>query len=386
MGNIKRNIESNIKSNIKIKILAAVLVSGLLLPGLWADDTVRIRFRLYEGFKDSAAPAQAVNTSHQLKSREAEDELSEEALEKEKNTLLEVYGLEWINLINRDKLFIKPGRSGGEFQEIVLKDRVIRIQVAPVKKNRDVFDMNVNETDMGKHASLKTQLLLPPGKSGSVGFEGALGKVYFLALTRLQDLSDEENGQSRMKVYIYQRPHLRRLVYPEYPAKALDKLVQGTVVLDTEINPDGTVSDVKVIESVHSSLDNAAAGAVMQWKYEPFELKGGLKTLTFTTNVRFEIIKNPLSVKSKRPKLLYSVVPKYPHIALKAGIRGTVDMEVTIDETGKVIDVKAIRGHTLLRKAAVDAVRQWRYEPNIIDGVPRVTVFTTKIKFNNLGR
>jgi protein TonB len=45
-------------------------------------------------------------------------------------------------------------------------------------------------------------------------------------------------------------------------------------------------------------------------------------------------------------------------------------MEVVIDKDGKVQDVKAITGHPLLVKAAVEAVSRWRYQPTLLQGQP----------------
>lgn len=59
---------------------------------------------------------------------------------------------------------------------------------------------------------------------------------------------------------------------PSYPAIALKMKVEGTVKLDVTIDPDGTVSDVKVV-SGHQLLVSAAVEAVKKWKYEPADAK-----------------------------------------------------------------------------------------------------------------
>ena len=59
---------------------------------------------------------------------------------------------------------------------------------------------------------------------------------------------------------------------PSYPAIALKMKVEGTVKLDVTIDPDGTVSDVKVV-SGHQLLVQSAVEAVKKWKYEPGEAK-----------------------------------------------------------------------------------------------------------------
>ena len=64
------------------------------------------------------------------------------------------------------------------------------------------------------------------------------------------------------------------------------------------------------------------------------------------------------------PKEKYIFQPKYPEIARKAGIEGTVYLRIAIDSTGTVVDVKVVKGvHELLDKAAVEAAWHWKYYP-----------------------
>src|SRR5262245_3964343 len=64
------------------------------------------------------------------------------------------------------------------------------------------------------------------------------------------------------------------------------------------------------------------------------------------------------------------VEPEYPSIAKAAGVRGKVSVNVTVSETGKVIEAEIIKGHPLLRDAALQAARQWEFKPAEISGVP----------------
>ena len=84
---------------------------------------------------------------------------------------------------------------------------------------------------------------------------------------------------------------------------------------------------------------------------------------------------------NKRPKRLKLVRPKYPEDALKNKIQGIVQLELTTDIYGRVKGVKLIDGHPELNKAAIEAVKQWIYEPCIIDGVPRPVKFVVNIVF-----
>lgn len=68
------------------------------------------------------------------------------------------------------------------------------------------------------------------------------------------------------------------------------------------------------------------------------------------------------------PKQISRVDPVYPELAKRAGVEQVVILDVLIDEAGNVADVRILRGHPLLDKAAIDAVRQWRYAPTLLNG------------------
>jgi protein TonB len=83
----------------------------------------------------------------------------------------------------------------------------------------------------------------------------------------------------------------------------------------------------------------------------------------------------------RMPRLLKRVEPVYPEIARQARIQGIVILEAATDIYGRVANVKVLRSVPLLDGAAVDAVRQWVYEPMLVNGRPRGVVFTVTLRF-----
>lgn len=83
----------------------------------------------------------------------------------------------------------------------------------------------------------------------------------------------------------------------------------------------------------------------------------------------------------RMPRLVKRIEPAYPEIARQAHIQGTVILEATTDSYGRVAGVKVLRSVPLLDEAAVDAVRQWLYEPMVVNGRPRGVVFTVTLRF-----
>jgi TonB family protein len=64
------------------------------------------------------------------------------------------------------------------------------------------------------------------------------------------------------------------------------------------------------------------------------------------------------------------VQPRYPQNALAMHLQGSVQLDAMIDKEGKIANLKVLKGDAVLARAAMDAVRQWRYKPYYLDGVP----------------
>jgi periplasmic protein TonB len=80
-------------------------------------------------------------------------------------------------------------------------------------------------------------------------------------------------------------------------------------------------------------------------------------------------------------KLIYKVNPVYPMIAVKARVMGTVILEAGVDEEGGISEVKVLSGHPFLVDAAVQAVKQWKYSPTILNGEPVPVIATITVVF-----
>jgi protein TonB len=79
--------------------------------------------------------------------------------------------------------------------------------------------------------------------------------------------------------------------------------------------------------------------------------------------------------------ILHKVPPRYPLEAKQKNITGDVILGFTIDRSGNVTGLKIISGHPLLAPAAVDAVRQWKYRPYLLNGEPVDVETTARISF-----
>ncbi len=83
-------------------------------------------------------------------------------------------------------------------------------------------------------------------------------------------------------------------------------------------------------------------------------------------------------------KAIVKKTPDYPAIARQIRVEGSIVVEIVISPEGRVESARALNGHALLMKPAVDAAYAWRFEPTILNGLPvRVTgVITFNFKLN----
>lgn len=91
---------------------------------------------------------------------------------------------------------------------------------------------------------------------------------------------------------------------------------------------------------------------------------------------------NEVSSASADEHLVKKVEPVYPPLAKATKIQGKVVLRVTISEAGTVADVKVQSGHPMLTASAVAAVKQWQYQPFLVDGHPAEVSTTIEVPFS----
>jgi periplasmic protein TonB len=83
----------------------------------------------------------------------------------------------------------------------------------------------------------------------------------------------------------------------------------------------------------------------------------------------------------REPKRIVTVPAEYPDIARSARVEGLVVVQATIDEQGIVADARVLRSVPLLDGAALAALKQWRYTPTLLNGVPVRVLLTITFNF-----
>jgi len=82
------------------------------------------------------------------------------------------------------------------------------------------------------------------------------------------------------------------------------------------------------------------------------------------------------------PALVHRVEPDYPGVAVAAKVSGTVILEATVNESGAVAEVHVLRSILLLDQAAIKAVKQWRYQPLVLNGQPVPFILVVTLTFS----
>jgi periplasmic protein TonB len=80
-------------------------------------------------------------------------------------------------------------------------------------------------------------------------------------------------------------------------------------------------------------------------------------------------------------RLVHRVAANYPAEARAKGIEGTVALEIIVGANGAVEQIEVLSGPSILAKAAMDAVRQWKYDPTYIKGEAVKVVTRVDVSF-----
>ena len=177
---------------------------------------------------------------------------------------------------------------------------------------------------------------------------------------------------------------------PEYSEEARRAKWQGAVLLQVTIDENGVPQNIQVVRPLGLGLDEKAIEAVQKWRFKPGTKDGQPVPVLANIEVNFRLLQSPelgpgappvpgtvaVGVAVMEGRLIQRVPPEYPPTARIARIQGTVQVNLLVGTDGKVQKVQAISGPAMLTQAAMEAVRQWVYQPFLLNGQP-VTVQTT---------
>jgi TonB family protein len=222
---------------------------------------------------------------------------------------------------------------------------------------------------------------------------------------------------------------LTKKVDPVYPQSAQSSKIQGTVVVQLEISKSGGVQYATLV-SGDPLLAPAAIEAVKQWKYKPYLLNDSPVEMETTVRVTFTLdeeaapgsesggiagavpgsvpadqlgvmagvissppqlprVATPMRVRvsqgAMRALLITKVNPDYPPEAKAQHVQGMVVLRVNIDKDGNVYKAENVSGPPLLVPTAIEAVKQWKYKPFLLNQKPVEVETMVQINFTLSG-
>jgi protein TonB len=79
--------------------------------------------------------------------------------------------------------------------------------------------------------------------------------------------------------------------------------------------------------------------------------------------------------------LVHRVDPEYPAAARQEKVQGVILLDVVVGRDGSVLETRALNGPDVLARAAMDALRWWKFEPYSVQGKPAVVETTVVVEF-----
>jgi periplasmic protein TonB len=154
------------------------------------------------------------------------------------------------------------------------------------------------------------------------------------------------------------------------PSKVVSEVINAELVAPNKIpkkvknitEEEAPAPMAGVIGGVEGGVPGGSAGGVI----------GSLLSATpHTANIPIAVPKRlRVSTGVSEGLLYHRVEPVYPSIAQRARIEGSVELKAIISKEGTIEGLQRITGHPMLMAAAMDAVKQWRYRPYMLNGEP----------------
>jgi TonB family protein len=204
-----------------------------------------------------------------------------------------------------------------------------------------------------------------------------------LAAVRLPEILSDSMGVD-FSPYFHESvlPAVRQNWHSMVRQKGLTPATSWTVVAEFTILKDGTLNGLKLAESSgdpdadHAALDAITSSA--PFAALPAEFKGQSLSLRCRLDVFF-----PNTNGVTPPRLIHNTNPEFSDEARRKKIEGVVTLTLVVGTDGQPADIKVVGplGHGLDEKA-VEAVKQWRFQPAIKNGNPLVEKITVQVNFN----
>lgn len=185
---------------------------------------------------------------------------------------------------------------------------------------------------------------------------------------------------------------------PAYPAEAKALRIQGTVVVQLTVDEQGVPVTAEALEGP-PQLHPTAIAYAQSWRFEPVRVDGKAVKAQFKLTMPFRLRGEEPATKISQGKVdatpgeaqdtdfsrikiaLKPPAPAYPAEAKAQRMQGIVVVEITVNEQGVPVGVRALSGPEELRSTAMGYAEQWRFQPHKVNGKPVKARFKLTMPF-----
>ncbi len=276
------------KTKIFFISLGLIIVALTGAVSLAAGDDIAVQLRLYQGFREAEPRQSDVVSAYSLEKIFSGDIFSEAEISKEINTLAKVFNLQKVKTLMNASLVLKVEKGAKTAEVFVLNGRKLVLLLTKVAGEKDLFAVEVKEKEEAAKPLLATDIVVPEGKTATLGFSDSEEKIFFLTLHRGPDKKSADRDVQRLPKG-GKGPKLIKKVDPVYPPEARQAGIEGTVILEATIDTQGKVIKVKVLKGENELLNKAGIEALQQWEYEPAIVDGKPLQFVITVTMRFAL-------------------------------------------------------------------------------------------------
>lgn len=192
---------------------------------------------------------------------------------------------------------------------------------------------------------------------------------------------------------------LRDWVQPAYPDAAKKAKLEGEVLVEFVVEENGRVTRATVKESSDTQFEAPALAAVAQWVFSPALEEGRPVASAMGAPIRFAATQwkqkraplfpqpseMPQALKITPAKATVAPDPEYPPELDEQKIAGEVQMEFTVDETGRVRDPKVLwASHAAFVETSLRAIEKTQFEPAHQGSLPKASAKRYPVSFQSL--
>lgn len=184
------------------------------------------------------------------------------------------------------------------------------------------------------------------------------------------------------------RPKVVSVHLPKFGEAEFDRYGEIDVKIRALIDEEGIARFPRLSgDALPSQLAIPLLRMIPEWKFQPALREGKPVKTSVVVPLKFSYLPPPSEIFEanqidRLPKLVHRVDPSHPRFPSGRGLDGQATLILQIDADGSVSDVEVLASsHPLLKFAAINAVRQWRFTPPTIQGKPVKARFLQRITF-----